>query len=1173
MNKVPFDIPRKEDGKWGSYISKYPADSGKVPPNAFTSGSRNIITSASGQAEKRLGGAIWNASSLLSGAALDQYEGIFASGQRLFIVNDAGTLKASTGTGLFTSITAGFTNPANFEFVTYQGRVYGCNGVDSPICMDTVSSYGGVSYVFTTAKTKTMGAQAPGSAPTATRNTDSTANQVPAGSHRYKITFVYYNGVEESNSSAASAVCVNDATHTSNALTSIPVGGYGCTARNIYRDNNDGVYTLLDTIANNTATTYTDLLPIGSTPTPLPTTNNVPGVFKYCALHLDRIFVIDVTGKNISWSNAGQPDLFDPANVISGPQDDVMTGIYEFNGRPYVFGQHTVGTIEGTTDGTFYYSPLSTTVGCVDNRSIQTRSIVSVPTLLWLAATPNKGIYYTNGSIVQYLSDFIEDLTFNLAQISYLSRQNTQASQSAFQSGTSSEGIDLLSNPGTIQTINPQQEYSHAADWAAGVLANIAVSGDALMVPVGKAFTLASGSLGGSAILSGGNLTFTAGGTFTGESYGQSSRPDFFSQVLSGYNKNQMAQAFIPTLTGTLGTISGFSFNVETQTSGSANIDVSIYSDSGGLPGSAIATQTFSHSCTTGPSDVVNIPTLTFNTALTGGTKYWIVISLGQTGPSSPLYVSAVSIASGNPWSVGSPAIARISSSTWGTFTPPNPGSAVSLAGTYTYTVTPVSLSGSWTSPVYDSLCTTQTSGMKLAITATYPTHTSATVLVQGSPDQSAWTTTDTLSNPNGASISLTGGQYRYWRVVINEATTDSRDVPTIGAPTLTFNTTGTWTSAAITCTSDITSLVSLVSNTLLPAGTTVALTIATSTDNVSYSSFTDISLATPHKYAKIKITMTTDSTNMTSPTLLTAELDWAVSSNLVSSAIDTGANPPAGWGIFQYDRLGTGGTVQFYFRSASTALGLAGASFTAVSNGGFPVSSALEFCQWKVVMTATADSIPQVDSVTVNWLLTSGTNVRAASLFFNKSYYLAVATTGSTTNNLLIELDYEGNWRVHSGVNIGTMGLYFNDAFNCDANSGDVLNMFKLPTDNGTNISFDLRTKCFDLGDNQKLKTIRSCKVQGTNTGTTIHVYYSVDKGANWIEMKNSSGTTGYTTSIAGNQFVEYFIPDFSGATPTSGRNVIFRVTSSDAFPCAIEQISPVLMLHKGKAITEAMA
>jgi hypothetical protein len=1007
MNKVPFDIPRKEDGKWGSYISKYPADSGKVPPNSFTTDSRNVITSSTGMAEKRLGGAIWNASSLLSGAALDQYEGIFASGQRLLIVNDAGTLKASTGTGLFTSITAGYTNPANFEFVTYQGRVYGCNGVDSPICLDTVTSYGGVSYVFTTAKTKVMGAQAPSSAPTATRNTDSTASQVPAGSHRYKITYTYYNGVEESNGSAASAVCVNDATHTSNALTAIPVGGYGCTARNVYRDDNNGVYLLLDTIANNTATTYTDILPIGSTPTPMPTANNVPGVFKYCALNLDRIFVIDITGKNISWSNAGQPDIFDPANVISGPQDDVMTAIYVFNGRPYVFGQHTVGTIEGTTDGTFYYSPLSTTVGCVDNRSIQTRSIVSVPTLLWLAATPNKGIYYTNGSIVQYLSDFIEDLTFNLAQISYLSRQNTQASQAAFQSGTASTGIDLTSNPGTIQTIDPQQEFSHAADWAAGVLSNIAVSGDALMVPIGKAYTLGAGAVGGSAIISGSNVTFTPGGNFTGETLSSAgSSPNNAGPAAN--SDNAEAQAIIPTYSGTLGDFAiTFTWQNNPNTShptGSLNI----YNDAGGTPGSALSTQTFTLNQVGGATSTATI-TKTFNFALTGGTKYWLVAVLDNTAGANTFF-GPINYTSGS-WTGGAPSLGRNGGGVWNALRDQSNNGPYTIAASYTFTKTAVPMSGSWTSSVYDSLCTTETSGMALAISASYVTHTSASVLVQGSPDQSAWTTTDTLSSPNGTT-SLTGGQYRYWRVVTNIATTDDRVVPTVAAPTLTFNTTGTWTSAAILCTADITALTSLVSNTLLPSGTTVTLTIATSADNISYSSFTAIGSATPRKWAKIKVTLTTDSGNTVSSTLLTAELDWTVTSNLISSAIDTGANPPSGWGIFQFNRVGVGGTVSFFFRSASTALGLAGASFTAVTNGGFPVSSALEFCQWKVVMVATADSIPQVDSVTVNWLLTSGTNVRAASLFFNKSYYLSVATTGSTTNNLLIELDYEGNWR-----------------------------------------------------------------------------------------------------------------------------------------------------------------
>lgn len=1148
MDKVTLDIPRNEDGKWGSYISKYPADSGKIPHNAFTNGTRNVITSATGSADKRQGGAIWNPNSLLSAAALDQYEGIFQSGTRLFIVNDAGTLKASTGNGLFASITAGFTNPANFEFATYQNRVYGCNGVDAAIVMDTATSYGGVTYSFTTAKTKLMGAQAPGSAATATRNTDSTANQVPAGSHTYKITFVYYSGVEESNGSAASAVCVNDGTHTSNALTSIPIGGYGVTARNIYRDNNDGVYLLLASIGNNTATTYTDILPVGSTPTPIPTANFVPGIFKYVALYLDRLFTIDITGKSIAWSKAGEPDIFDPENALSGPQDDVMTAIYVFNGIPWVFGQHTVGTILGSDDGSFYYNPVSTKVGCVDNRSIQTREIISVPTLLWLAATPNKGIYYTNGSVVQYLSEFIEDLTFNLAQISYLQRQNTQNTQTAFQGGTASSGIDLDTDPGTIETINPTTRFSHAIDWAAGVLSNIAVSGDQLMVPIRFAPTLAQGTLGGSAQISGSNLTLPTATT----PYSLSAPPDGGLKSWDGGS----GTIWMPFIVPQTGKLSGITVYSQAPTIQAGTFASQLRADALGTPGSSISGTNL-----TGTFLIQQTGTFihvggTSTAVLTAGTRYWIgfeaanVTKMGTSG--------GFSAPGAGPY-----------------FTPNGGGdspSAFGFAGGVDIIPVHGADSGTWTSSVDDTLSTTLASGMALVIAATYTTHSSASVQVQGSPDQSSWTTTDTLSSPNGT-VSLTGGNYRYWRVIITLSTTDNSDVPLVSAPVLTFNITGTWTSAPILCTTDITTLDALVQSVTLPAGTTSTITIATSASSGSgYSSFVAVASATPNKYAKVRVTMTTDSGNTVSPTLLSAELDWSLSSNLISSAIDTGVTP-AGWGIFQWDSLGLGGTITFYFRSAASSGALSGASWSLVTNGGFPTASPLEWCQWKVVLTASANSVPEVSSVTVNWFLTGGLNVRAASLFFNKSYYLAVALQGQTTNNILIELDYEGNWRVHSGVNIGTMALYFNDAFNCDSTNGNILNMFKLATDNGTNISFDMRTKCFVFGDDEHLSIARSCRVKGVNTGTTIHAYYSVDKGATWCEMLNSSGTLGYTTTNDLGTFNEYFVVNFDGGNPVAGTGIIYRVTSSDQYACSIQKIKPTAYIRKGKVVTEAMA
>jgi hypothetical protein len=689
------------------------------------------------------------------------------------------------------------------------------------------------------------------------------------------------------------------------------------------------------------------------------------------------------------------------------------------------------------------------------------------------------------------------------------------------------------------------------------------------MVPTGKAFVLASGALGGSAQISGSNLTLPTRTPNTGESVANSGTSSGAANTIVTNDVKEVAQKIVQTFDGTLTALT-ITANVRSD---SNTWTIELLADSSGTPGTVLQSTPISVGANPPNTDeLINFTASGLSWALTGGTSYWIAVKAPASANCffGKVYYHSVTTSG---WSGSTFAYGR-NTGAWDPLSDSASSNFYTLTGSYSFTQSGGSTdSGTWTSAVYDSLSTSLTSGMALAVSGTYPTSTSASILVQGSADQSSWTTTDTLSSPNGAT-SLTGGVYRYWRLVVTVSTTNNLRVPLVGSFVLTFNTTATWTSAPILTTVDCTALVALTANTLVPGGTTATLTIATSASIGSgYSSYTAIGSATPNKYAKIRVTMTADTTDMATPTLLTAELDWTVVSNLISVAIDTGANPPSGWGIFQWDQLGTGGSVVFYFRSASTALGLAGASFLAVTNGGFPTSSVLEFCQWKVVMTANADSIPQVDSVTVNWLLTSGRNVRAASLFFNKSYYLSVATTGNTTNNLLIELDYEGNWRIHSGINIGTMGLYFNDAFYGDSTAGKILSGFALPTDNGTPIAFDLRTKCFDLGNNLALKTIRSCKVTGYNTGTTIHTYYSVDKGATWIEMLNSSGTTGYTTTNDGTPFIEYFIPNFNGVNPTSGATVMFRITSSDAFPCQIEQISPVLYLHKGKAIPEAMA
>lgn len=101
----------------------------------------------------------------------------------------------------------------------------------------------------------TVGPEAPTTAATAS---DGGAGNIDAGSHSWRVAFVQLFG--ESGGSPVSNVLVLGVASQVD-LTNIPLGPAGTTARRIYRTlAGGGKYYLVDTINNNSATTYTDNL-------------------------------------------------------------------------------------------------------------------------------------------------------------------------------------------------------------------------------------------------------------------------------------------------------------------------------------------------------------------------------------------------------------------------------------------------------------------------------------------------------------------------------------------------------------------------------------------------------------------------------------------------------------------------------------------------------------------------------------------------------------------------------------------------------------------------------------------------------------------------------------------------------------------------------------------------
>jgi hypothetical protein len=1160
MNKQTIPLPGAQ-GMWDSYISKYQPDSQKVLDNMFTSGSKNFVTDQTGMIDKRQGGVVWNRTSF-SGPAADSYEAVFESGARHYLRVGQGVLSASTGNGLFTTITSGYSTFGNFEWATYQDRVYGDNGINPPQVYDTVTNYGGVPYSFTTGITKVMGAQPPSSAPVS--HTPTSGGAIPVGPHRYEVTFMYY-GSEESNGSPFSAVQTTTSGNQTILLTSIPIGGYGVTARNIYRDNDDGVFLLLDTINDNTTTTYTDTLAQGSTPTPIPTDNNVPPTFSKIALWLDALWIAPTGNTNtLLFSQAGSPDIFPGNNFVRCQSDDVITAVAVYNGTLYVWGLHSFGSIQGTTPDTFYYYNISNTIGCTDNRTIQIRSVVSVPTLWWLS---DKGIYYSNGYTVEYGSDFIQDLVnLNLAQVNYSTGKNTQNSFPQYAGDTFTPGIDIVSIPGTITTLNPEADYSQTSDWLGGSVVTNVKTSDQNFAEVPTQFTpsLGSGVLGGQAEVVGSNITLPGGGNFTGESVSSTSVQDYYvATVNTNISNKWLAQAFVPPITGVLGTVSGITVRTyDGNRNGNAPFHVSIYSDVGGLPGSALSMQTFSLFTGNGADYQQTLPTATFNLALTGGTRYWIVLTIDIVSGDQAFF-SAVFV-NGFAWTSGIPfQWQKFNNGIWAPFSPN--GGTFQLAATYTYSVTPVAESGTWSSPVYDSGAVSSVPG-SLTVSASYPGGTTASSITVYTSASAGMTSpnTQTFVNLNGsASLTLTG--LRYWQVIVTVSTSDDRNVPLVSAPLLLFSTTATWVSQPINATTDNTGWGTLTFSGNVPSGTSISVAIATSPDNITYSSFGPVSSAVTEPWAKIQFVLSTDAGDTVSPALSEITLTWNLSSTITSSAIDTGTTP-AGFSTMQFVASNPSiGTVTMYLRTASTALGLSSATYVLVPNGTFPNLTPQEFVQWKLVLTSTANNAPQITSVTVNWFIGSGAQgVRAASLFYNKTYYLSVATIGATSNNVLIQLDQFGKWRIQKDNSVGTLLLYFNTLYFSDGTNGNIYNGFIAPTDNGTAITMDVRTKAWHAADDIFLKVPRGFKVTGIHTGTFIHAYYSTDRGNTWVEMFNELGTYGYQTLTTELEFVTLFVPDAD--TLVSGRTLMFRLVSADTLPCSIINFEPTMYSRKGR-------
>jgi hypothetical protein len=1021
---------------------------------------------------------------------------------------------------------------------------------------------------------KDMGCQPPSAAPSSL--TPGAGGAVPEDTYYYKVTFLYY-GSEESNGSPESASVTVGVGESSVAMT-IPRGGYGVSARKIYRSTDQVSFGLVGTVDDNTTTTFTDTASIDTTT--IPDDNGQPRRFSYLVQFKDRIWYAGISGAtaDLDFSEAGQANIFPSFNTIVCNPEDEITAIAAFNDRLVVFSKRSFGQILGTTADSFFYEAFPGSVGCVDNRSIQVRTLRGVPVLIWLS---DKGFYAFNGSSVEYISENIEDLVnLNIQQVRFLDGTNTQDTATQFAAGTSSTGVDVSSAPGFLTTkgysggTNPVKDTDSQDEWEAGsgsfrVTQNSAHPNQ-LMAATRRVFSYGEGTFDDSLNVDGSNLKLDVAADFTGVSY---------EAVLpfASYPISPVTRVVSP----------------HTFTRGGTLSDINTYASASPIffPGKSCKCVVYRGTLLSGPTTLaaagsnVALNVDGSKTTLPLGTS--VVVADNETifiGVESSSAFAGILF---GPYGSSSPASDKylFDGSAWNKHAA---GGVVTQDWTFAQTAVPAS--GEWVSPTYDTGLFTDAEGLVAAVAGSYTpagTGTSNVAIVVGMAD-----TQDDLENEDGTYISQTIAAFdgsdsvtqastkRWLNVKVTLTQDDDRYTPTLGPLTVSFDGTATWVSPAIDVSADVTQYNLAVSRTV-PAGTTATVGYRTAdTEGGLSGAFTPVTFTaeeatitggTVKRWVQFEVVTTTDAVNSVSARVSALQFDWELTANWQSAAIDLGSTP-SGLGLFLADAEDNGGTISYLMREADSEGGLTSATYYSVSPGEYPETTdsahtPRRWVQIKAVLSAERNKVPAIDSMTVKWLRAEGTSIRVASLFHDRTYYCAVAQSGQTQNNMLLVFDEYGNWTKYTGLVPVAISMFYAVPYYGTA-SGHINRFFDGTTDAGANITMDVRTKAFDFTDVTKRKALRGVVVTGLNNGATYTPYYSTDEGVTWLPLYDSLGQTTFTVGTDGSEFVRKLSPRWPNEV--NGKTLSVRLVEATSSAAEIHNISIIAFVREGEILND---
>lgn len=190
-------------------------------------------------------------------------------------------------------------------------------------------------------------------------------------------------------------------------------------------------------------------------------------------------------------------------------------------------------------------------------------------------------------------------------------------------------------------------------------------------------------------------------------------------------------------------------------------------------------------------------------------------------------------------------------------------------------------------------------------------------------------------------------------------------------------------------------------------AGTSLTYYTQTSADGISWDAAIALSngadiTSTPRRYLRYRIDFT--STGDQTPSVSSV---W-IGAQYISAVHDTSGNISA-WSAIESDPFRAGQTIYYYYRGATSAVGVASASWNLIAPGsvlGF--STSFRYVQFKFLIAGgTPTNIPIVPSVTIHWVAGGSTQQtilqNVASAYWRNRYWLSAAGPGATANDTVL--------------------------------------------------------------------------------------------------------------------------------------------------------------------------